>query len=35
LIELGVNEVEDIVYTHEDVVFQLPKPIVNAKFSIA
>ncbi len=34
LIELGVNEVEDIVYTHEDVVFQLPKPIVNARFAI-
>lgn len=32
LVELGVNDVEDIVYTHEDVVFQLPKPIVNAKF---
>lgn len=32
LIEFGVNEVEDIVYTHEDVVFQLPKPIVNARF---
>lgn len=31
LVELGVNEVEDIVYTHEDVVFQLPKPIVNAR----
>ncbi|MBA3722375.1 MAG: 4-hydroxy-3-methylbut-2-enyl diphosphate reductase [Parachlamydiaceae bacterium] len=35
LIELGVSEVEDVVYTHEDVVFQLPKPIVNAKFNIA
>ncbi len=32
LIELGVKEVEDIVYTVEDVVFQLPKPIVNARF---
>lgn len=32
LIELGVHEVEDVVYTHEDVVFQLPKPIVNARF---
>lgn len=31
LIELGVNEVEDVVYTHEDVVFQLPKPIYNAR----
>jgi len=30
LIELGVNEVEDVVYTHEDVVFQLPKPLYNA-----
>ena len=30
LIELGVKEVEDIVYTNEDVVFQLPKPIVTA-----
>jgi 4-hydroxy-3-methylbut-2-en-1-yl diphosphate reductase len=35
LIQLGVSEVEDIVYTHEDVVFQLPKPIVNARFSVA
>lgn len=35
LIELGVNDVEDVVYTHEDVVFQLPKPIVNAKMTIA
>lgn len=33
LIRLGVNEVEDVVYTHEDVVFQLPKPIVNARFN--
>lgn len=33
LIELGVSEVEDVVYTNEDVVFQLPKPIVNAKFN--
>ena len=30
LIELGVTEVEDVIYTNEDVVFQLPKPIVNA-----
>ncbi len=30
LIALGVTEVEDIVYTQEDVVFQLPKPIVSA-----
>lgn len=32
LIELGVSEVENVVYTQEDVVFQLPKPIVNAIF---
>jgi 4-hydroxy-3-methylbut-2-en-1-yl diphosphate reductase len=32
LIALGVKEVEDVVYTNEDVVFQLPKPIVNASF---
>lgn len=32
LIALGVKEVEDVVYTTEDVVFQLPKPIVNARF---
>jgi 4-hydroxy-3-methylbut-2-enyl diphosphate reductase len=31
LIELGVEEIEDVIYTHEDVVFQLPKPIVNAQ----
>lgn len=30
LIEFGVKEVEDVVFTNEDVVFQLPKPIVNA-----
>ena len=35
LIELGVCDVEDIIYTHEDVVFQLPKPIVNARFNVA
>lgn len=29
--DLGVKEVEDVVFTVEDVVFQLPKPIVNAK----
>lgn len=34
LIALGVQEVEDIVYTQEDVVFQLPKPIVNAKLQV-
>lgn len=32
LVGLGVNEVEDVVFTNEDVVFQLPKPIVNASF---
>lgn len=32
LITLGVKAVEDVVYTTEDVVFQLPKPIVNARF---
>lgn len=35
LSELGVCEVEDIIYTHEDVVFQLPKPVVNARFNVA
>lgn len=30
LIALGVTTVEDVVYTTEGVVFQLPKPIVNA-----
>ncbi|MEM1281982.1 MAG: 4-hydroxy-3-methylbut-2-enyl diphosphate reductase [Chlamydiota bacterium] len=33
LIDLGVEEVEDIVYTQEDVVFQLPKSVVNATFA--
>lgn len=33
LIGLGVKDVEDVVYTQEDVVFQLPKPIVNAVLS--
>lgn len=32
--KLGVTEVENIVYTQEDVVFQLPKPIVNATFGM-
>lgn len=32
LVQLGVKEVEDVIFTHEDVVFQLPKPIVNARF---
>jgi 4-hydroxy-3-methylbut-2-enyl diphosphate reductase len=30
LIDFGVEDVEDVVYITEDVVFQLPKPIVNA-----
>lgn len=30
LIALGVTNVEDVVFTNEDVVFQLPKPIVTA-----
>lgn len=29
LTELGVTEVEDVIYTQEDVVFQLPKPIIQ------
>jgi 4-hydroxy-3-methylbut-2-enyl diphosphate reductase len=33
LITLGVKEVEDVVFTKEDVVFQLPKPVINATFS--
>lgn len=33
LMELGVTEVEDVVFTNEDVVFQLPKPIVTALFA--
>lgn len=35
LMELGVTEVENVVFTQEDVVFQLPKPIVNASFGMA
>jgi 4-hydroxy-3-methylbut-2-enyl diphosphate reductase len=35
LLELGVDHVEDVVFTQEDVVFQLPKPIVNALFGSA
>jgi len=30
LIELGVTEVEDVVFINEDVVFQLPKPVLDA-----
>lgn len=30
LFELGVTEVQDVVYTVEDVVFQLPKPVTMA-----
>lgn len=33
LMELGVSEVEDVVFTQEDVVFQLPKSVVNATFA--
>jgi len=33
LAELGVVDVEDVVFINEDVVFQLPKPIVNASFA--
>lgn len=33
LIEFGVNVVKDVVHTNEDVVFQLPKPIVNARLN--
>lgn len=29
LMDLGVTAVEDVVYTVEDVVFQLPKPVLN------
>lgn len=29
LMSLGVKEVEDVVYTQEDVVFQLPKPLLQ------
>lgn len=32
LIALGVTEVENVVFTTEDVVFSLPKPILNASF---
>lgn len=35
LIDLGVDEVEDVIFTTEDVVFQLPKQIVNARFGVA
>lgn len=31
--DLGVNDVEDVVYTQEDVVFQLPKPVLNVSFA--
>lgn len=33
LVKLGVDEVEDVVFTTEDVVFQLPKPVYNALFA--
>ncbi len=29
---LGVKDVEDVIFTNEDVFFQLPKPVVNASF---
>lgn len=32
LMEIGVKEVEDVVFTNEDVVFQLPKQVLNVKF---
>lgn len=35
LIELGVEEVENVIFTQEDVVFQLPKPVVNAAMGAA
>jgi 4-hydroxy-3-methylbut-2-enyl diphosphate reductase len=34
LIKLGVTSVEDVVYTVEDVVFQLPKPVLTALKSL-
>jgi 4-hydroxy-3-methylbut-2-en-1-yl diphosphate reductase len=33
LMELGVKEVEDVVFTQEDVVFQLPKAVLNVTFA--
>ena len=30
LIELGVHEVEDVIFTTEDVVFQIPKQLAGA-----
>lgn len=33
LMAMGVKEVDDVVFTQEDVVFQLPKPVVNAQFA--
>jgi 4-hydroxy-3-methylbut-2-enyl diphosphate reductase len=30
LVSLGVTEVEDVIFTHEDVVFQLPKQVLVA-----
>lgn len=35
LVEFGVTDVENVVYTEENVVFQLPKTIVNALFAAA
>jgi 4-hydroxy-3-methylbut-2-en-1-yl diphosphate reductase len=31
LTELGVKEVEDVVFTLEDVIFQLPKQVLNPR----
>ncbi len=33
LVQLGVSDVEDVEYTQENVMFQLPKPIINAEFA--
>lgn len=33
--ELGVKDVQDVVYTEENVVFQLPKQVINALFGSA
>lgn len=33
--DLGVCEVEDVVYTQEEVIFGLPEPIVKARFNLA
>lgn len=33
--KLGVYDIEDVIYTQEDVVFQLPKPFVDMRFPLA